>query len=132
MKRVPLLPKLIIETLNDFHITRLENEVYELTTPFLDIRNDYINIYIEPYEDGYIISDDGYIQSELQLLDKDIKQLKTSFNIFNIVDNTIQFSDFEVIIAENELIMKTKLDTIREDVLKFLKVVLALELDVHG
>ncbi len=41
------------------------NGVCEITTPFLDRHNDRLQIYVEQRGDGYRLSDDGYIISDL-------------------------------------------------------------------
>lgn len=38
---------------------------YEVTTPFLDRRNDHIQIYVSKQDDGFIISDDGNTVSDM-------------------------------------------------------------------
>jgi hypothetical protein len=45
----------------------LDDDVTELTTPFLDRHNDYLQIYAERAgEDLYLLTDDGYIVAELK------------------------------------------------------------------
>lgn len=39
---------------------------YEVTTPFLDRRNDHIQIYVRKQNDGFIISDEGNTVSEME------------------------------------------------------------------
>ena len=45
----------------------LEDGVIEISSPFLDRHNDYIQIYIVKKADNYLITDDGYTVSELEL-----------------------------------------------------------------
>jgi hypothetical protein len=45
----------------------LENDVTELTTPFLDRNNDHLQIYAERKDSGeFLLTDDGYIMAELK------------------------------------------------------------------
>jgi hypothetical protein len=46
-------------------IKRLGNNWTEITTPHLDRHNDYLQIYTKKEGDGYIITDDGYVISDL-------------------------------------------------------------------
>ena len=40
-------------------------DYYEVTTPFLDRANDYIQIYVKPEDGGIVFSDDGYTINSL-------------------------------------------------------------------
>ena len=46
-------------------IARL-GDAYEITTPFLDRHNDHIQIYVRQEQDRTMISDDGYVISDLR------------------------------------------------------------------
>jgi len=46
-------------------VKRLE-KAYELTTPFLDRHNDHLQIYAVKHDGKIILSDDGYILSDLR------------------------------------------------------------------
>ena len=46
---------------------QLENGVVEISSPFLDRHNDYIQIYVVRNEDGFILTDDGYTIADLEL-----------------------------------------------------------------
>nr|DAV21249.1 MAG TPA: protein of unknown function DUF1829 [Caudoviricetes sp.] len=64
-------------------------EFYEITTPFLDFENDYIQIYIKISDDKVYFTDDGYILSMLQMQgvkmnSNRIKQLKYIANQFGV------------------------------------------------
>ncbi|MCJ7484049.1 MAG: DUF1829 domain-containing protein [Thermodesulfovibrionales bacterium] len=37
----------------------------EITSPYLDRHNDYLQIYVKKHENGYLITDDGYIIDDL-------------------------------------------------------------------
>lgn len=45
---------------------QLKNGAVEITSPFLDRHNDYIQIYVVKDGDGYIITDDGYTIVDLE------------------------------------------------------------------
>ncbi len=38
----------------------------EITTPYLDRHNDYLQIYVQSQTDGFVLSDDGYIIEDLE------------------------------------------------------------------
>ncbi len=41
------------------------NGAVEVTTPYLDRHNDYLQFYVKPNRNGYILTDDGYIIQDL-------------------------------------------------------------------
>lgn len=43
------------------------NGVAEITTPFLDRHNDHLQFYIKKQEDSLLLSDDGYVLSDLEM-----------------------------------------------------------------
>lgn len=63
-----------VQTLIDDYLTWLKEktrlreigEWVEITTPFLDRHNDALQIYARRTEDGYLLTDDGYIISDLR------------------------------------------------------------------
>ena len=60
---------------------KISENILEITTPFLNRHNDYIQIYINYISDGYIeINDHGYIIGDLLMDDHDIENNeKTEF-----------------------------------------------------
>ena len=76
--------------LRDRTVLRQIREWTEITTPFLDRHNDYIQLYAKKDDGGYVITDDGYTLNDLELsgcsLDspkrKDI--LQTTLNGFGV------------------------------------------------
>ncbi|MDE2638232.1 MAG: DUF1828 domain-containing protein, partial [Chloroflexota bacterium] len=59
---------------NEYHAWLRDNttlvqgeEWIEITTPFLDRHNDHLQIYAEPADGGYLLSDDGYIIADLAM-----------------------------------------------------------------
>jgi len=72
-------------------VSELDNAC-EITTPFLDRHNDYLQIYVIQDGDQYILSDDGYILADLKMSGVDLntekrqRVLKTMLRGFG-VDN---------------------------------------------
>lgn len=62
------------------------NNYIEITTPYLDRHNDYIQIYAKKSSDKYILSDDGYTISDLTSSGCKIDTLKRK-ELLNIVLN---------------------------------------------
>ena len=70
----------------------------EITTPYLDRHNDYLQIYAEKHDGGFILSDDGYVLEDLELsgckIDTDKREalLETTLNGFGVSrnDKTLQ------------------------------------------
>ena len=59
-------------------------ETYELTTPFLDRYNDFLQIYVTPNKDGeLILTDGGYIIDNLQASGVTLKQGSKKLNRIN-------------------------------------------------
>jgi hypothetical protein len=50
----------------------------EITTPFLDRHNDHLTIYVSQQNGGYLLSDGGYILSDLEMSGVDINTEKRS------------------------------------------------------
>jgi hypothetical protein len=48
------------------------NGACEITTPFLDRHNDYMQIYIKPTNGSYLLTDDGYTLNDLSLSGCDV------------------------------------------------------------
>lgn len=48
-------------------IRELDSSVVEITTPYLDRHNDMLQIYVQKSDDGFLISDDGYIIHDLEI-----------------------------------------------------------------
>jgi|SRR5690625_542158 len=77
---------LVLENFNGF---------IEITTPFVDMHHDFIQLYfIRESDNNFIITDDGHILNELAMLGIDIKNSKkrsgffqTSLNIFGVKYN---------------------------------------------
>ena len=53
--------------LQDKTVLRQIDEWVEITTPYLDRHNDYLQIYVKRDNDGFVLTDDGYIISDLRL-----------------------------------------------------------------
>lgn len=53
--------------LGDEITLRKVNDWLEITAPFLDRHNDYLQIYIRRVDSGYLLTDDGYIINDLEM-----------------------------------------------------------------
>ena len=71
----------------------IDDNTYEITSPFLDRHNDYIQIYITETDNGFTITDDGFIIADLELsgltinTTRRIKELDLLLNRFGITRN---------------------------------------------
>jgi len=76
--------------LKDKTVLREVNDWVEITTPYLDRHNDYLQIYAQRCSGEYVLSDDGYVLQDLQLsgckLDSGKRQalLRTTLNGFGV------------------------------------------------
>ena len=102
-----------IKTLVEQYSTWLKEKTYlseiedcvEVTTPYLDRHNDYLQIYVKRLDDGYLLTDDGYILDDLELSGCNIDSTKRR-NIFNMTLN-----GFGVEANGNALEVKTASET---------------------
>jgi hypothetical protein len=56
-----------LKWLNESISLRQVDEWVEITTPFLDRHNDYLQIYVKKDNGGYVLTDDGYILEDLKI-----------------------------------------------------------------
>ncbi len=76
--------------LRDKTVLRQIDDWIEITTPYLDRHNDYLQIYAKKQSGGYLLTDDGYIIEDLSLsgckLDSEKRQalLEMTLNGFGI------------------------------------------------
>ncbi|MCY4290961.1 MAG: DUF1829 domain-containing protein [Roseovarius sp.] len=66
-------------------IREIEDHV-EITTPYLDRHNDYLQIYAKRTNDGFVLTDDGYILDDLELSGCKIDTCKRQ-SMFNTILN---------------------------------------------
>ena len=92
--------KAVCNTLIDEYLRWLREQITvskldgacEITTPFLDRHNDYLQIYVVPDGEQYILTDDGYILSDLRMSGVDLntekrqRVLKTMLRGFGVED----------------------------------------------
>jgi len=80
-------------------------EWIEITTPYLDRHNDYLQIYVKKTPNGYILTDDGYIIEDLRNSGCDIDTKKRE-NLLNLILNGFgikkEKGDALVVNANNE------------------------------
>jgi hypothetical protein len=65
-----------------------KNQCVQVTTPFLDRHNDYLQIYIREEKDGFFLTDGGYMLNDLATFDftcpKQQELLQTILNDFGV------------------------------------------------
>ena len=76
--------------LKDQTSLRAVHDCVEITTPFLDRHNDYLQIYAKRHDGGFILTDDGYTIADLEqsgcAIDRPRRQdlLRTTLNGFGV------------------------------------------------
>jgi hypothetical protein len=76
--------------LRDNTVLRETGGWVEMTTPYLDRHNDYLQIFVKKTDEGYVMTDDGYILGDLEQsgcsLDSDRRQnlLRMTLNGFGV------------------------------------------------
>lgn len=65
-----------LEWLKDKTTLRQVNDWVEITTPYLDRHNDYLQIYAKRKNAGYVLTDDGYVIGDLQRSGCKLESLK--------------------------------------------------------
>lgn len=90
MNEIEALVEKYRDWLKDKTVLRKVLDWIEVTTPYLDRHNDYIQIYIKPLNGGYILTDDGYTIDDLEMsgcsLETPKRQgiLRTTLNGFGV------------------------------------------------
>lgn len=77
------------------------NDAIEITTPYLDRHNDYIQIYVKKDSGGYLLTDDRYTIEDLESTGCDLSSKKRQ-DLLNLVLN-----GFGIKIENNALLVKT-------------------------
>ncbi|GER75151.1 DUF1828 domain-containing protein [Weizmannia acidilactici] len=79
----------LLRTYNEWNQKKIAFENFDsfiaITTPFVDMHNDYIQLFLSKEKNQYIISDDGYTINELSILGVDIKSSKKKEKNFLIL-----------------------------------------------
>ena len=76
--------------LNESISLRQVDEWVEITTPFLDRHNDFLQIFVKKSNGGYVLTDDGYILEDLKMsgcridTDKRLALLSTTLKGFGV------------------------------------------------
>ena len=79
--------------LQDRTVLKEVGDCVEITTPYLDRHNDYIQIYAKRVEGGFLLTDDGYIIEDLEQSGCNINStrrqalLRTTINGFGVREN---------------------------------------------
>lgn len=61
-------------------------EFCELTTPFVDRHNDYLQIYIKATPSGLLLTDDGYIIRDLEISGLEFNTERRKNELYNILN----------------------------------------------
>lgn len=80
------------------------NGVCEVTVPFLDRHNDYLQIYITPDGEQYILTDDGYALSDLRMSGIDSNAILRGFGV-EIDDGRLQVKTTRKNLAEKSHVL---------------------------
>jgi hypothetical protein len=81
-----------VRWLRDKTSLRQHGDLVEITTPFLDRHNDFLQVYVRKLGAKFVVSDDGYVLADLELsgcrLDTPKRQelLRTTLNGFGVKD----------------------------------------------
>ena len=98
-----------------------KKEVLEITTPFLDIHNDYIQLYIISKNNKIIISDDGFTYADLIMSGIIINSLYTKQILENILQN------YGVILGKNnELFITAQFNNLIENEHKLIQSIISI------
>ena len=71
-------------------LRQIDTKLVEITTPYLDRHNDYLQIYAMRSNGGFLLTDDGYVLDDLEIsgcsLDSDKRQeiLRTTLRAFGV------------------------------------------------
>lgn len=82
------LVKSYVKWINDKIIIRQINEWFEITTPFLNPHNDYIQIYAKRDNDKIVLSDDGVTIGELTMQGINFERSENRKNELNVILNS--------------------------------------------
>ncbi len=98
-----------------------KKEVLELTTPFLDRHNDYIQLYIISKNNNLIITDDGFTYADLVMSGIAVNNIKTKQILEKISQN------YNVVIGQDkELYINTTSNTLIESKHKLIQAIVLI------
>lgn len=73
--------------------TKINESTTEITFPFLDRHNDYIQLYVNQLEQGqFLVTDDGYTIKDLELSGVEVSNSSSRKKIFNLTLNRLGVS----------------------------------------
>jgi hypothetical protein len=96
------------------------NGYCELTTPFLDRHNDHLQIYAQKQDGKIVLTDDGYILSDLRTSGLDISTPKRK----DVLDSLL--NGFGVRLNDNQLVSEASPKTLGQKVHSLLQAMLAV------
>ena len=95
--------------LNDKTEIRQVGEFVEITTPYLDRHNDYLQIYVKKEDGSFLLTDDGYVLTDLEIsgckIDTPKRQqlLKLTLNGFGV---QIKGKEIQVLASSDNFALK--------------------------
>ncbi|MEI7857823.1 MAG: DUF1829 domain-containing protein [Methanomicrobiales archaeon] len=109
-----------ISWLKDTTTLRQVEEWVEITTPYLDRHNDYLQIYIKRQNGDYLLSDDGYILGDLERSGCKLDTPK------RLALMTMTLNGFGVQLANGELIIRASQDNFAQKKHNLIQAMLAI------
>lgn len=106
--------------LKDTTTLRQVEEWVEITTPYLDRHNDYLQIYIKRQNGNYILTDDGYILGDLERSGCKLDTPKRSALL------TMTLNGFGVQLANGELTIRASQDNFAQKKHNLIQAMLAI------
>lgn len=97
------------------------NGICEITTPFVDRHNDYLQIYVKRSDSRLILTDDGYTINDLRLSGYEFTSSEKRLQIFNSILN-----GFGVRLVNNELVIEASPDNFPQKKHNLLQTILAI------
>lgn len=86
---------------------KLENDVYRITMPFLDRNNDNLDLYIQKNGDSFVISDDSFTITDLELSGLDVFSNERRKKVLNAI-----LKSFAVDIKDKELYVEASINNL--------------------
>jgi len=91
---------------------------YEITSPFLDNSNDYIQVYASKDKNPIIISDDGYTLSMLELTGLKLSENRVSLIRQVCATLGVKLEDNEMIVSTDQETFGVQLDSLLQAIIK--------------
>jgi len=119
-----LTPRQVHELYLDWLSNEIRAEQFghaiRITAPFLDSRNDYLQMFVVPTQEGFVVTDGGNTIRELQMVGVELNTPKRELLASEILNSVS--ADTE----EQSVVIRTSEDTLAQDLQFMTKAVLAL------